>query len=68
MVFQPEVFRYLEGDQASLEAHALTRLAGERQLAAYRHDQFWQCMDTLRELRMLERMWQSGQAPWKLWS
>jgi glucose-1-phosphate cytidylyltransferase len=68
MVFEPSVFRYLEGDHSSLEADALDRLAADRQLAAWRHDGFWQCMDTLRELRTLQRHWQGGKPPWKLWT
>jgi glucose-1-phosphate cytidylyltransferase len=68
MVFEPDVFRYLDGDQSSLELHALDRLAADRQLGAWRHEEFWQCMDTLRELRMLEELWASGQAPWKVWA
>ena len=68
MVFGPGVFRYLDGDSTSLEADALSRLAAERELRAWRHEGFWQCMDTVRELRLLERLWQSNQPPWKLWS
>lgn len=67
MVFEPTVFDYLAGDDTSLEADALERLAAEGQLAAYRHEGFWQCMDTLRDLRLLENLWQSGEAPWKVW-
>jgi len=67
MVFEPAIFEYLEGDQASLEAHALERLAVDRQLAAFRHDRYWQCMDTLRDKRQLERLWELGEAPWKVW-
>jgi glucose-1-phosphate cytidylyltransferase len=66
MVFEPEVFDFLDGDQSSLEFDALERLAGERQLAAFRHGGFWQCMDTLREKRYLENLWQQGTAPWKV--
>jgi glucose-1-phosphate cytidylyltransferase len=66
-VFEPAVFDYLEGDSTSLEIDALERLALEGQLAAYRHDRFWQCMDTLRDMRFLESVWQSGSAPWKGW-
>jgi glucose-1-phosphate cytidylyltransferase len=66
-VFEPAVFDYLEGDSTSLEIDALERLAIEGQLAAYRHDRFWQCMDTLRDMRFLESVWQSGSAPWKGW-
>lgn len=67
LVFEPAIFDYLEGDRASLEADALERLAADRQLAAYRHDRFWQCMDTLRDKRLLESLWQEGRAPWKVW-
>lgn len=67
LVFEPEVFKYLEGDNSSLEADVLERLATAGQLAAYRHDRFWQCMDTLRDLRLLESLWQSGNPPWKVW-
>lgn len=67
MVFEPAIFDYLEGDDISLEADALEELARDRQLAAYRHDGFWQCMDTLRDKRLLESLWQEHQAPWKVW-
>jgi len=67
MVFEAGVFRYLEGDQTSLESHALERLAADSQLAAYKHDQFWQGMDTLREKRLLEKLWMEGRAPWHVW-
>ncbi len=68
MVFEPGVFDYLAGDGTVLESHVLERLAGERQLGVYRHAEFWQCMDTLREKRILEGLWESGAAPWKVWS
>ncbi len=64
MVFEPAVFRYLEGDHSRLEQDVLERLAEERQLFAYRHEGFWQCMDTVRDKQLLERLWESGQAPW----
>ena len=67
LVFEPEVFEYLPGDDTSLEAHALQRLAQEGQLSAYRHDGFWQCMDTLRDKRQLQQAWDSGDPPWKVW-
>ena len=66
-VFEPEIFQYLEGDHSNLEVDALERLAVHRQLASYRHEGFWQCMDTLRDKRLLERFWEKGQAPWKTW-
>src|SRR5439155_7375966 len=67
LVLEPAVFDYFAGDQSSLEADALERLAADRQLVAYRHDRFWQCMDTLRDKRLLEGLWQAGHAPWKMW-
>jgi len=67
MVFEPAVFRYLKGDSTSLESDALEQLAADRQLAAYQHEGFWQCMDTLRDVRILERLWQGGKPPWKVW-
>lgn len=67
LVFEPGVLEYLDGDNASLEADALERLAADRQLVAYRHERFWQCMDTLRDVRLLEQLWQGGNPPWKVW-
>jgi glucose-1-phosphate cytidylyltransferase len=66
-VFEPRLFDYLENDDTSLESDALERLASERQLAAYRHEGFWQCMDTLRDKRLLESLWHEQRAPWKVW-
>ena len=66
-VFEPAIFDYIEGDETVMEADVLEQLASEGQLAAYLHDGFWQCMDTLRDKRFLESLWQSGGAPWKLW-
>jgi glucose-1-phosphate cytidylyltransferase len=68
LVFEPDVFNYLADDESSLEADALERLAADGQLGAYRHENFWQCMDTLRDKRMLETLWQEQQAPWKSWN
>lgn len=68
LVFEPGVFDYLSGDDTSLEADALEQLASDGQLAAYRHSDFWQCMDTLRDKRQLEAMWDHGAAPWKVWA
>ena len=64
-VFEPEVLDYLCDDDTSLEHDALHQLAADGQLAAYRHEGFWQCMDTLRDKHLLETLWQEGQAPWK---
>jgi glucose-1-phosphate cytidylyltransferase len=68
LVFEPGIFDYLDSDESSLEADALERLAADRQLAAYRHDDFWQCMDTLRDKRFLESLWSADRAPWKVWA
>lgn len=67
MVLQPEIFDYLKGDDTVFETKPLERLAAEGQLMSYRHTGFWQCMDSLREKQMLEKLWESGKAPWKLW-
>jgi len=67
LVFEPELFDYLLGDGCSLESHAMERLAADGQLAAFRHEGFWQCMDTPREKNYLEKLWQQGTAPWKTW-
>ena len=66
-VFEPELFNYLKDGDTSLETDALERLASERQLVAYRHEGFWQCMDTPRDKRLLENLWQEQRAPWKVW-
>jgi glucose-1-phosphate cytidylyltransferase len=68
LVCEPRIFDYLDGDTSSLEIALLERLAEEGQLAAYRHDRFWQCMDTLRDKRQLEALWEQGTAPWKVWT
>jgi glucose-1-phosphate cytidylyltransferase len=67
LVLEPGIFDYLKSDKCSLEANALERVAEDGQLAAYRHDGFWQCMDTLRDKEYLQRLWDSGQAPWRTW-
>jgi len=67
-VLEPAVLDYIEGDETHWEGEPLERLAAEGQLVAYRHDDFWQCMDTLRDVRLLESLWTSGNAPWKVWS
>src|ERR1700730_6660034 len=67
MVLEPSVFDYIRGDESSLEADLLERLATERQLVAFKHERFWQCIDTLRELRLVESLWASEKAPSKTW-
>ena len=66
-VLEPGVFDYIDGDETQWEKEPLERLAKDGQLMAYRHVAFWQCMDTLRDKRLLEDLWQSGRAPWKIW-
>lgn len=66
-VFEPGVFDYLAGDQTILEGSPLETLASEGQLMAFKHDGFWQCMDTLRDRHYLDHLWTSGAAPWKKW-
>ena len=66
-VLEPEVFDYIEGDDTQWEKEPMERLAADGQLMAYRYTGFWQCMDTLRDKRRLESLWQSGNAPWKIW-
>lgn len=67
-VLEPEVMSYIEDDATFWERGPLERLASEGQLMAYCHDGFWQCMDTLRDLRTLEGLWSSGNPPWKVWN
>ncbi|MCX6997618.1 MAG: glucose-1-phosphate cytidylyltransferase [Kiritimatiellaeota bacterium] len=66
-VLQPEIAEYIPGDETGWEREPVERLAGEGQMAAFRHEGFWQCMDTLRDVRLLESLWQEGRAPWKKW-
>ncbi len=67
-VLEPGVLDYIAGDETHWEQEPLERLAADGQLVAYRHDDFWQCMDTLRDVRLLESLWANGTAPWKVWS
>lgn len=68
MVCQPEFIDYIEGDDTVLEKAPLENVARDGQLMAYKHTGFWQCMDTVREKEQLEKLWASGQAPWKVWA
>lgn len=63
-VLEPQVLDYIDGDGSFFEREPLEKLAKDKQLVAYKHDGFWQCMDTLRDVRTLESLWTSGQAPW----
>lgn len=67
MVLNQDIFDYLEDDTTVFEKEPMQELAKEGQLMSFRHDGFWQCMDTQREMQKLERLWQLGQAPWKVW-
>lgn len=67
MVCQPEVFGYIKGDETVFEKEPLMKLAEQGQLMAYKHDGYWQCMDTKREKEKLDELWDSGRAPWKIW-
>ena len=67
MVLSPKVFDYIEGDDSIFERDPIERLVAENQLMSYVHKGFWQCMDTKREMDMLEKLWNSNHAPWKVW-
>jgi glucose-1-phosphate cytidylyltransferase len=67
-VFERRVLEYMTDDATVLEREPLERLATEGELLAYKHEGFWQPMDTLREKRLLESLWESGKAPWKTWA
>jgi glucose-1-phosphate cytidylyltransferase len=64
---EPEVLDYIDGDDVLWERGPLEALAAQDELRAYKHEGFWQCMDTARDLRLLESLWQGGHAPWKKW-
>jgi len=66
-VFEPGIFDYLNGDTTILEREPLENLVKDRQLMVYKHEGFWQCMDTLRDKNYLEELWNSGTPPWRLW-
>jgi glucose-1-phosphate cytidylyltransferase len=67
-VLSPQVCRYIDGDATPFEQDSLKRIARDDQLRAFHHRGFWQPMDTLREKNHLEALWDSGAAPWKIWS
>lgn len=67
MVFEPELFDYIEGDSTILERGPMDKLVKLQQLMAYTHKGFWQCMDTVREKEKLEKLWENEEAPWKVW-
>ncbi len=67
-VLEPEAIDEIEGDQTTWEREPLENLANKGQLAAYQHTGFWQPMDTLRDMQYLQGLWDSGKAPWKIWT
>jgi glucose-1-phosphate cytidylyltransferase len=67
-VLEPEVLEYISGDDCIFEREALEKLAADGQLMAYRHDGFFYAMDTFREYQVLNQLWSSGQAPWRVWA
>jgi glucose-1-phosphate cytidylyltransferase len=66
-VLEPGITKYIQGNHTAWEFESLEQIAADGQLAAYQHEDFWQCMDTLRDKRSLETLWQDGSAPWKVW-
>lgn len=67
LVCEPEIINYIADDSIMLEREPMEQLAKENQIGCYKHDGFWQCMDTLRDKEKLEKMWETKQAPWKKW-
>lgn len=67
MVLEPEIMDYISGDDTVFERYPLEQLVKEENLSAYMHDGFWQCMDTMRDKELLEKLWASGSAPWRAW-
>ncbi len=67
-VLEPEIFDYIDGDNTEWEKEPLEGLARDGQLMAYRHESFWQCMDTIRDKKLLESLWAKPNPPWKTWS
>jgi glucose-1-phosphate cytidylyltransferase len=68
MIMEPEIFNFISDDSISLEYTVFEELSERDQIMAYPHEGFWQCVDTLRELRMLRELWDAGRAPWKTWT
>jgi glucose-1-phosphate cytidylyltransferase len=66
-VLNKGIEKYLGADDCIFEFDALPRIAADGKLNAFRHDGYWQCMDNLREVEVLNKLWDGGQAPWKIW-
>ena len=67
MVMNKRIFDFLKDDKTVLEKEPLQKIAQIGELMAYKHEGFWQCMDTLRERQLLEQLWAENKAPWKVW-
>lgn len=67
MVLEPAIFSYIDGDSTLFEKEPMNQLAKDKQLIGYVHKGYWQCMDTIREKQQIEKLWNVGNAPWKLW-
>ena len=68
MVLNKKIIDYIDSDSTILEKEPMERLAAQKELMAYKHDGFWECMDTQRDKQKLETLWETGKAPWKSWS
>jgi glucose-1-phosphate cytidylyltransferase len=66
-VLEPQIFDYIEGDDTQWEKQPMERLAADGHLMAYKHTDFWQCMDTMRDKDLLEAIWNGGAPPWRTW-
>ena len=66
-VLSPDVVNYIKNDSTAWEDEPLNKIASIGQLVAFKHNGFWQPMDTLREKNMLNNLWDSGKAPWRIW-
>ena len=66
-VLEPEIFKYIKDDFTVWEREPMERLTARKKFNAYKHNGFWSCMDTLRDKLELERLWRTGEAPWKAW-
>lgn len=67
MVLEPKIFDYIAGDDTTFEREPLEKIAKEGELMAFKHNGFWQCMDTMRDREKLEALWRNNEAPWKVW-
>ena len=66
-VLQPEILKYIKDDHTAWEFESLEKIAADGELSAYQHDDFWQSMDTLRDVHLLNKLWLEDMAPWKIW-